>query len=64
VLDMWDEADDEAVDGIARQFLERNGADALQMLLELAAEAEALQDHISATAWRDKAHAVERMLRS
>jgi hypothetical protein len=30
---MWDEADDEAVDGIARQFLERNGADALQMLL-------------------------------
>ena len=50
---MSDDANGEAVERVARQFIERNGADALQMLRELAAAAEDIHDAISAKAWRD-----------
>ena len=61
---MSDNANGEAVERVARQFIERNGADALQMLRELAAAAEDIHDAISAKAWRDIADAAERMLQS
>jgi hypothetical protein len=56
-------ANGEAVERVARQFIDRNGADALQMLRELAEAAEDVHDDISAKAWRDIADVAERLLR-
>ena len=61
---MSDDANGEAVERVAREFVDRNGYEALQMLRELAAAAEDIHDAISAKAWRDIADAVERMLQS
>jgi hypothetical protein len=61
---MSDDASGEAVERVARQFIDRNGADALQMLRELAETAEDMHDDISAKAWRDIADAAERILQS
>jgi hypothetical protein len=61
---MSDAANGEAVERVARQFIDRNGTEALQMLRELAEAAEDMHDDISAKAWHDIADAAERMLRN
>ena len=61
---MSDAANGEAVERVARQFIDRNGTEALQMLRELAKAAEDMHDDISAKAWRDIADAAERILQS
>ena len=63
VLEMSADANREAIERVARQFIERNGADAVLMLRELADAAEDIHDDISAKAWRDIADVAERLLR-
>jgi len=54
--------DEKAVEQVARQFIERNGAiEALRMLSTLADRAHRTGDHVSAKAWRDIASAVRRL---
>jgi hypothetical protein len=56
--------DEKAIEQVARQFIERNGAiEALRMLGELADAAHENGDHVSAKAWRDIAGAIKRLLR-
>ena len=54
--------DDEAIQHVAGQYVERLGRDAPKHLHERAEQAQAIGDHSSADAWREIAEAAERLL--
>ena len=54
--------DEKVIEHIARRFIERNGeVEALEMLRELAEQAQEEGNRVSAQTWRDIAVAVERL---
>jgi hypothetical protein len=54
--------DDDLVEQLAREYVQRHGSDSLAMLRERADAADAMSDVLSAKAWRDIADAAERIL--
>jgi hypothetical protein len=52
------------VERVAREFIDRDGSDALPVLREHAEIADGLRDGMAAKAWRDIADAVERLFDS
>ena len=54
--------DDDLVEQVAREYVQRHGRDSLPILRERADMAEELGDVFSAEAWREIADAAERML--
>jgi hypothetical protein len=54
--------DDDLVEQVAREYVERHGRDSLPILRERAEIADEFGDVVSAEAWRDIADAAERML--
>jgi hypothetical protein len=54
--------DDEAIQHVAGQYVERLGRDAPKDLRERAEQAQASEDRPSADAWREIAKAAERLL--
>ena len=59
---MSDDDDDNLVEQVAREYVQRHGSDSLAILRERADAADAMGDVFSAEAWRDIADAAERML--
>ncbi len=57
------DSDDDHVEQVAREYVERYGADSLSILRERADLADEVKDVVSAEAWRDIADAAERILR-
>ena len=55
--------DDDGVEQVAREYVERYGADAVPILQDEADLADLAGDDLSAEAWRDIAVAAERILR-
>lgn len=55
--------DEDFVEQVAREYVERHGPDAVSVLRERADMAEEVGDLLSAEAWRDIADAAERLLR-
>ena len=54
--------DDEAIQQVAREYVERFGANAAPELRESAERAEAIGDRLSADTWREIGEVAERML--
>ncbi len=54
--------DDDDIEQVAREYVERHGADSVLILRERADAADAVGDLLSAEAWRDIADAAERIL--
>jgi hypothetical protein len=59
---MSDDDDDDLVEQVAREYVQRHGRDSLAILRERAELADEMGDVVSAEAWRDIADAAERML--
>lgn len=55
--------DDDFLDHVAREYVERHGPDAVSILRERADMADELGDRESAEAWRDIAETAESILR-
>lgn len=54
--------DNDLVEQVAREYVQRHGPDSLGILRDLAEVADQIADYISAEAWRDIADAAERIL--
>jgi len=57
-------SDDDDVEQVAREYLQRHGLDSPSVLRDRAEVADAIGDILSAEAWRDIADAAERILQS
>ena len=54
--------DNDLVEEVAREYVQRHGTDSLGILRDLAEVADQIDDYASAEAWRDIADAAERIL--
>ena len=57
-------SDDDDVEQVAREYLQRHGLESPSVLRDRAEVADAIGDILSAEAWRDIADAAERILQS
>ena len=55
--------DNDLVEQVAREYVQRHGTDSLDVLRDLAEVADQIDDYASAEAWRDIADAAERISR-
>jgi hypothetical protein len=61
---MSDGSDNSNVEQVAREYVQRHGPDSPSILRDFAELSDAIEDIISAEAWRDIADAAERILKS
>jgi hypothetical protein len=61
---MSDGSDDNEVEQVAREYVQRHGPDSPSILRDFSEAADAIGDMLSAEAWRDIADAAERILQS
>ena len=56
-------SDDDDLEKVAREYVQRHGPESIVILRDLAEMADAVGDVLSAETWRDIADAAERILR-
>jgi hypothetical protein len=57
-------SDDDNVEQVAHEYVQRHGVDSPSILRDYAEAADMIGDNLSAETWRDIADAAERILRS